>query len=155
MLYGGRRPSMNHSPLSIARMCSSIFRMSSKEDVLAVPPSRCPYLYGLTKAAGSLSIFCLRLRQSHRPSDRKERIWICLWLGCRVHSSDGCIDTVLARERDIRSVARMTLFFQSANRFSFHSAPVYLIPFPTFHPEWHGRRGSELNYTLIQIDACK
>jgi len=46
----------DHSTWLAGHICCSISRMSSEEDVLAVPPYRCLYFYGLTKAAGSLGI---------------------------------------------------------------------------------------------------
>jgi len=142
--YGSRTPSMNHSPwLSCAHV---LFHSSYgiEGDPLAVPSFWCYCFYGLTKAAGSLSIFRLPLRRALAERDGKDKIWTCLWLRCRVKFIMAVSTRYSSgrREKGIRSVAPLAVFIQIYEH-RFLLCPLSLIPFFSFLPDLHGRRGSD------------
>lgn len=136
---------MDHSPWLVARMCSSISRMSSKEDVLVVPPCRCRYFYGLTKAVAHLAYLVFSDILPTEMDKKDEYGFACGWAagyrswlyryGTLVDRKDKTFDLLHRQPRSSKS-ASMGLY----------SVSSVLDTISNFPFDLHGKRGSNIEF---------
>jgi hypothetical protein len=146
---------MDHSPWLVARMCSSISRMSSKEDVLVVPPCRCRYFYGLTKAVAHLAYLVF---SDILPTemDRKDKYgFACGWAAGYRSSWLYRYGTLVDRKDKRHSICcTVNRVLPNLRAWGSILCPLYLIPFPTFLLICMASVVATLNFTLIRFDTC-
>jgi hypothetical protein len=124
---------MDHSPWLVARMCSSISRMSSKEDVLVVPPAVFAFLrlYRSRWLTGHI----LNPSQVLSPLRRTTRINTELLVAAMHGIGSSWLDRIRYSSRQERErhliCCTQTSFFQICKH-SVLPSPLYLIPFEPF-----------------------
>jgi len=124
---------MDHSPWLVARMCSSISRMSSREDVLVVPPAvlACLRLYRSRWLTWHIS----NPSQVLSPLRRITQISMELIVAAVHGIGSSWLDRIRYSSRQERErhliCCTQTSFFQICEH-SVLLSPLYLIPFEPF-----------------------